>query len=376
MGEDRLTPLEALNLCKEQRCGKLKIFLGYAPGVGKTFTMLNEANRRLSRGEDVVIGYLETHGRKATLEQVKNLPIIPRKKINYKSLILEEMDVDEIILRKPHLVLIDELAHTNVKGSKNNKRYEDVFEILNSGINVHTTVNLQHIESLNDVISGITGIQVKETIPDKVFYKAEVVVIDITPKTLINRLSRGNIYNKNLIQNALKNFFREGNLNALRELTLRQLADDVDESLVAYKENHKIDENWRTAERIMVNISSNPTAKRLIRTGARMAKRYKCEFYVVYVNSTRFFSNKKSEAELLSLKENIDLAKKFDASIIELNGKSISNEIIKFAKKKNITKIILGHSRRTTLEKVLYGSPVNRLLSKAKNIELIILPYP
>ncbi|MGL5867502.1 sensor histidine kinase KdpD, partial [Clostridium chrysemydis] len=298
MGEDRLTPLQALNLCKEQRCGKLKIFLGYAPGVGKTFTMLNEANRRLSRGEDVVIGYLETHGRKATLEQVKNLPIIPRKKINYKSLILEEMDVDEIILRKPHLVLIDELAHTNVKGSKNNKRYEDVFEILNSGINVHTTVNLQHIESLNDVISGITGIQVKETIPDKVFYKAEVVVIDITPKTLINRLSRGNIYNKNLIQNALKNFFREGNLNALRELTLRQLADDVDESLVAYKENHKIDENWRTAERIMVNISSNPTAKRLIRTGARMAKRYKCEFYVVYVNSTRFFSNKKSEAEL------------------------------------------------------------------------------
>lgn len=371
----RISPDDALKICATEEKGKLKIFLGYAPGVGKTYTMLNEANRRYNRGEDVVIGYFESHGRLDTINQIKSLPELPLKEISYNSITFKELNVPLIIERNPKLVLVDELAHTNAPGSKNKKRYEDVIEILNAGINVYATVNIQHLESLNDVISQITGVIVQETIPDSIIATAEVVVIDIPPDSLRKRLKRGNVYKTDLIQRALKNFFRIGNLNALRELTLRQIADEVDCTLNEYKEIHNIHDNWHTAEKVMVSISSNPKSKRLIRFGARIAKKYKCPLYVVYVNCTHSIYPKDNPEILKSLDENITLAKKFDATIVTLKGKSISSELIKFSKEKNITKLIIGHSKRTRLQKFFRGSTVNKLLEGSKNIEIIVVPY-
>lgn len=375
MIKDRISPDDALKICATEEKGKLKIFLGYAPGVGKTYTMLNEANRRYSRGEDVVIGYFESHGRLDTINQIKSLPQLPLKEISYNSITFKELNVPLIIERNPKLVLVDELAHTNAPGSKNKKRYEDVIEILNAGINVYATVNIQHLESLNDVISQITGVIVQETIPDSIIATAEVVVIDIPPDSLRKRLKRGNVYKTDLIQRALKNFFRIGNLNALRELTLRQIADEVDCTLNEYKEIHNIHDNWHTAEKVMVSISSNPKSKRLIRFGARIAKKYKCPLYVVYVNCTHSIYPKDNPEILKTLDENITLAKKFDATIVTLKGKSISSELIKFSKEKNITKLIIGHSKRTRLQKFFRGSTVNKLLEGSKNIEIIVVPY-
>lgn len=375
MIKDRISPDDALKICATEEKGKLKIFLGYAPGVGKTYTMLNEANRRYNRGEDVVIGYFESHGRLDTINQIKSLPELPLKEISYNSITFKELNVPLIIERNPKLVLVDELAHTNAPGSKNKKRYEDVIEILNAGINVYATVNIQHLESLNDVISQITGVIVQETIPDSIIATAEVVVIDIPPDSLRKRLKRGNVYKTDLIQRALKNFFRIGNLNALRELTLRQIADEVDCTLNEYKEIHNIHDNWHTAEKVMVSISSNPKSKRLIRFGARIAKKYKCPLYVVYVNCTHSIYPKDNPEILKSLDENITLAKKFDATIVTLKGKSISSELIKFSKEKNITKLIIGHSKRTRLQKFFRGSTVNKLFEGSKNIEIIVVPY-
>lgn len=207
------------------------------------------ANRCLERGKDVIIGYFESHERKETIKQIKDLPMIQLKKVIYNSITLKEMDVQAIIERRPDLILVDELAHTNSPECKNRKRYEDVIDILDAGINVYSTVNLQHIESLNDIVMQITGVNVNETIPDSILADAEVVVIDMTPDDLRNRLKRGNIYKPFLIESALKNFFRPGNLNALRELTLRQIADEVDEDLERYKNNHNINDNWHTSEK-------------------------------------------------------------------------------------------------------------------------------
>lgn len=375
MVETRITPEEALKKFKKESTGTLKIFLGYAPGVGKTYSMLNEANRRFDRGDDVVVGYFEPHARKDTLSQLKGLPCIPLKEITYNSILLKEMDVDAIINRKPQLVLVDELAHTNIPGSKNKKRYEDVIEILNAGINVYSTVNLQHLESLNDIVKQITGVSINETIPDNIIADAEVVIIDIPPDALRNRLKRGNIYKRHLIESALNNFFRNGNLNALRELTLRQIADEVDEDLEEYKLSHNIHENWHTAERIMVSISSNPKSKRLIRLGARIAKKYKCPFYVVYVNCTHRFCPKETPERIKCLNENLELAEKFNASIIKLTGISVSNELLKFSEKKHITQLIIGHSKRTTIQKFFRGSTINKFLEHAKNIQILVVPY-
>ncbi|SFC64161.1 universal stress protein [Clostridium uliginosum] len=375
MGEKRITPEEALKAYKKQNRGVLKIFLGYAPGVGKTYTMLNEANRRFERGKDVVVGYFESHDRANTINQLKNLPCIPLKEITYNSIILKEMDVDAIIERKPNLVLVDELAHTNAPGSKNKKRYEDVLEILDAGINVYSTINLQHLESLNDIVKQITGVNVNETIPDKIIAEAEVVVIDMPPEGLRNRLKRGNIYKPYLVESALKNFFRNGNLSALRELTLRQIADEVDEDLEKYKSNHDINDNWYTAERVMVSISSNPKSKRLIRLGARIAKKYKCPFYVVYVNCTHLLSSKETPQRINGLKENILLAEKFNATVVQLTGKSVSNELLKFSHEKHITQLIIGHPKRNKIQRLFRGSTINKFLEHAKDIQVIVVPY-
>lgn len=371
----RITPEEALEIVKHQQTGELKIFLGYAPGVGKTYSMLNEANRRLQRGQDVVIGYLEAHERAETRGQIGHLPVIPRKKIEYNGVTMEEMDADGIIARKPEYVLVDELAHTNVPGSKHAKRYEDVQDILNAGINVISTLNIQHLESLNDVVRQITGIKVRETIPDNIVNNAdEIVVIDITPDALQNRLKRGNIYKDEIVERALKNFFRKGNLNALREIALRQTAEGVDEELNEYMKEHGINDNWYTVERVMVCISSSPSAKKLIRRGARIAKRYKCEWIVVDVNCTHLFAPKATKKDTEILEGHYKLAKQLGAELVTLTGKSISAALANFATEKHITQIVIGHSKRTKWQKILRGSTVTKLLNQTKDIEVHVIP--
>lgn len=370
----RLSPEEALEKANSGKRGSLKIFLGYAPGVGKTYSMLNEANRRLFRQEDVVAGCIETHGRIDTKEQIGGLKIIAKKKIEYNGRILEEMDTETIIKLKPDAVLVDELAHTNVPGSKNKKRFEDVEEMLSEGIDVVTTVNIQHLESLNDVIRQITGIKVRETIPDSVVEHAdEVVVIDITPDALQNRLKRGDIYITE-IDRALKNFFRKGNLNALREIALRQVAEEVDEDLAEYMKEHEIRENWHTAERVMICISSSDSSKKLIRRGARIAKRYKCEWLVVDVICTSIFYAKSNPKDEENLNNNRALAKQLGAEVFTLKGKSISRELINFAFERHITQIIIGNSNRSTLQTMLRGSTVYKILKYTNDIEVHVIP--
>ena len=370
----RLSPEEALEKANSGKRGSLKIFLGYAPGVGKTYSMLNEANRRLFRQEDVVAGCIETHGRIDTKEQIGGLKIIAKKKIEYNGRILEEMDTETIIKLKPDAVLVDELAHTNVPGSKNKKRFEDVEEMLSEGIDVVTTVNIQHLESLNDVIRQITGIKVRETIPDSVVEHAdEVVVIDVTPDALQNRLKRGDIY-KTEIDRALKNFFRKGNLNALREIALRQVAEEVDEDLAEYMKEHEIRENWHTAERVMICISSSDSSKKLIRRGARIAKRYKCEWLVVDVICTSIFYAKSNAKDEENLNNNRALARQLGAEVFTLKGKSISRELINFAFERHITQIIIGNSNRSTLQTMFRGSTVYKILKYTNDIEVHVIP--
>lgn len=375
MNEKRLTPEEALNICKRRDRGTLKIFLGYAPGVGKTYAMLNEANRRLRYGQDIVIGYVENHGREETDQQIGSLDVLPRRKITYNGVEMSELDVDAVLLRKPETVLIDELAHTNVPGSKNKKRYEDVLEILAQGINVISTLNIQHLESLNDIIYQITGIRVNETLPDQILQQAdEVVVVDLTPDALQNRLRRGNIYNPEKVPQALKNFFRKGNLNALRELVLRQAAEDVDEDLDAYMKRERIKDNWHTVERLMVCISSSPNAKKLIRRGARIANRYKCEWYVVSVNSTRMLFSHGSEEDKKMLLSHEQLANQLGAEMIYLSGRSVSETLAAYANEKHITQIIMGQSSRTKVETFFRGSTINKLIKMVRNVEIHLIP--
>lgn len=356
--------------------GHLKIYLGYAPGVGKTYSMLNDANDQLSRGNNIIIGYLETHNREETQKQIGSLKILPRKKIVYNNLPLEEMDTDTIISMHPDIVLVDEFAHTNVPGSKNKKRYEDVLEILNNGINVITTLNVQHLESLNDVVKQITGVKVRETIPDKIVESAdEIVVIDITPDALQNRLKRGNIYKNDVADRALKNFFRKGNLNALREIALRQTAEEVNEELSDYMELHGIKDNSaKTDELVMVCISSNPYSKKLIRSGARIAKTYKCSWIVADVMCTHMFASKLTSSDKKMLQEHYKLAEQLGAKVVTLTGKSVSGEITKYITENNVTQVILGHSKRTKLQTLLRGSTISKLIKYTKNVEFHIIP--
>lgn len=367
-------PETVLRRIIRQNRGHLKIFIGYAPGVGKTFSMLSEANRRLARGQDVVIGYIETHQSKETEEQIGNLEIVPRKKIQYEGKTYEEMDTDEIIWRLPKVVLVDELAHANAPGSRYEKRYEDIENILNHGIDVISTMNIQHLESLNDVVKQITGITVEETVPDRIVEKAdEVVVVDVTPDSLMNRMKRGNIITK-MSPDEMQNLFRKGNLNALRELTLRQTAEEVNEDLEEYMDENGIEESWQTVERVMVCIGSGVYAKKLIRRGARIARRYKCEWFVVHVESTRIAAQSNDQAPA-SKEDYFELARQLGAEVVNLRGKSASEELAKFASSKHITQILIGHNNRTTVEKIVRGSTVNKLLKQTKNIEVHIIPH-
>ena len=354
----------------EKKTGLLKLFLGYAPGVGKTYSMLSEAIRRLSRGEDVVIGVIETHGRRATAELASKLEVIARRQLDYKGTVFQEMDVDAILARKPQVVLVDELAHTNIDGSKHRKRYEDVLELVDAKIDVLTTMNVQHIESLGPNILQFTGIQVRETVPDWLMQRVdEIVLADVTPQALEKRMKRGDVYPTDRAERALTNFFRPGNLIALRELALRQVTQVVDRSLDAYLTREHIDQAPAVRERIAVGISSNPAAQYLVARTSRMAHALKAEFYVLYVDVGRDTDPKDQK----TLAENIRFAENLGAIVIRRKGKSVAKEVAQVVKEYHITHVIFGRSARTGFQKYLYLSAIHKFLRDAPAVDVHIV---
>ena len=356
----------------EKAKGTFKLFLGYAPGVGKTYAMLSEGIRRHGRGEDVAIGIIETHGRKGIQELACQLEVVPRQKLEYKGTLFEELDVDAVIARRPAVVLIDELAHTNIPGSKHRKRYEDVQQILAAKIDVLSTLNIQHMESLAPSVHAITGITVRETVPDWVPLMAnETVMVDLTPEALQNRLRRGDVYNPDKVEQALKNFFRGGNLIALRELALRQVAEHVDRSLESYMADKDIEENWSVRERLAVCISSNPAAQYLIARAARMARRLDAEFYVIYVDVGADDSGDRRK----SLEANALFAEDLGATVIRVKSRKIAEAVAEVVREKHITQVIFGRSTEKGLHRLFYLSTVHRFLRNAPAVDVHIVTH-
>jgi two-component system, OmpR family, sensor histidine kinase KdpD len=355
---------------QEKTKGSLKLFLGYAPGVGKTFSMLSEAIRRHSRGEDVVAGVVESHGRKGIEELATQLETVPRRKIEYKGTLFEEMDVDAILARRPQVVVVDELAHTNIPGSKHRKRYEDILELLDAKIDVISTVNIQHIESIAPTVRTITGISVRETVPDWVMLMAaETVMVDLTPEALQNRMKRGDIYGSEKVEQSLKNFFRRGNLIALRELALRQVAEQVDRSLETYMEEKDIQATWPVRERIAVCVSANPRAQYLIARSARMARRMDAELYAVHVDN----GGDSKIKEQKTLEANLQFAETLGAKVVRLKDSNIANATAAFARDRHITQVIFGRSAMEGWRKLLYMNAINRFLRNAPAVDVHIV---
>ncbi len=356
--------------------GKLKIFLGYVAGVGKTYAMLEAAHQRKAQGVDVVVGYVETHKRSETEELVKGLDVLPRRQVEYHNVRLPEMDVDEVIKRKPQLVLVDEFAHTNAPGSRHPKRYQDVQEILAAGIDVYTTLNIQHLESLNDIVAQVTGVIVRETIPDSVIDEAsEIEVIDLPPDELLVRLNEGKVYVPDQAARAIRKFFRKGNLTALREMSLRRAAERVDDQMRAYMQTRAIQGIWAAGERLLVCISPSPLSERLVRTGRRLADELNAECMTLYVETPQFSTMSQEKRERISAI--LQLAEDLGERSYTLSAgdtlESVAQVIIDFAHKNNITKIIVGKPLRPRWQEYLRGSLVDKLIHKSGDIDVYIV---
>ncbi len=365
------TPEEWLNEVSPERTrGIFKLFLGYAPGVGKTYSMLSEAIRRASRGEDVAVGVVESHGRKATAELASKLDRIPPRKLEYKGTVFDEMDVDAILARKPAVVLIDELAHTNIEGSKHAKRYEDVVEVLAAKIDVLSTMNVQHVESVGPTVQQITGVQIRETVPDWLMQRVdEIVLADLTPQALQKRMLRGDIYPVDRAQRALSHFFRPGNLIALRELALRQVTGVVDRSLDAYLENDGTQPAHTVRERIGVCVSSNPAAQYLIARGSRMAQAIGGDLYVLYIDVGR---DARPEDQR-TLAENIRFAENLGAHVVRATERSVADGVAQLVREHHITQVIFGRSARTGWQRYLYLSAIQRFLRDSPSVDVHIV---
>jgi len=354
----------------EPKRGRFKVFLGYAPGVGKTYSMLSEGNRRRSRGEDVVIGYVETHGRVGTAEVAAKLDRVPPRQIEYKGTMFTEMDVDAILARHPKVALVDELAHTNIEGSRFAKRYEDVFALLDAGIDVLTTVNIQHIESMTPRVQNLTGITVRETVPDWVLDRAdEIVMSDLTPEALATRMRRGDIYPQERVERALANFFRRGNLIALREMALQQVTRAVDRTLDDYVKQKQLGAHFAVAEKVAVCVSSKPAARDLIARGARLALGLDAEFFVLHLDT----ENDLKPANARSLEENIHFAKNLDATVVRLKGKNVVAAVAEFATEHRITQVIFGRSSLSGIKRHLYFFAIQKFISAAPHVDLHII---
>jgi len=355
-----------------ERQGKLKIFFGAAPGVGKTYAMLEAARQKKTEVVDVVVGFAETHGRSETEALLEGLEILPRLSIEYRGATLSEFDLDGALLRKPVLILVDELAHTNAPGSRHKKRWQDVFELLDGGINVYTTLNVQHLESLNDVITQITGIIVRETLPDSVLDRADdIELIDLPPEELLQRLREGKVYVADLAERAKENFFRKGNLLALRELALRSTAERVDAQMQDYRRIKGVREVWPAAERIMVCVGANPRSIRLIRTAKRMAAGLRADWIAVYVEAPT--AVKPSEDDLRHLAEHMRLAESLGAETVILSGHKASEEILNYARTRNVTKIIIGKPTHPRWKDKIFGSLLDEVVRGSGDIDVYVI---
>lgn len=359
---------------KESERAKLHVYIGAAPGVGKTYQMLEEAHLLKKQGGDVVIAVVETHGRAETETMVGDLECVPLRRIEYRGITLEEMDMDAVIARRPEVAIVDELAHTNVPGSKNQKRYEDVLDLLDAGIEVITAVNVQHLESLNDVVARTTGVRVRETIPDSFLQRAdEVINVDVSVDTLRTRLRQGKIYGVEKIEQSLNNFFRKGNLSALRELALRQAAEDQAAKAHDYREREGL-EQAVIPEKVMVCITSRGNAKKLLRVGSRIAGRLASDWFAVYVESPREEPGRIDPKDFNRLMDNARFAEGLGARFVKLKNARVADALIDFARREGITHVIFGQSARSRWDILLGGSVINRFLDEVRDANVQVVP--
>jgi two-component system sensor histidine kinase KdpD len=359
---------------KEEGRARLRVYIGAAPGVGKSYKMLEDAHDLKRQGLDVVIGFIEPHGRADTLARIGDLEQVPLRSIEYRGVTLSEMDLDAVKARHPQVVVVDELAHTNAPGSAHEKRYEDVLDLLDAGLNVITAVNIQHIESLNDAIVSTTGVRVRETIPDWVLKRAdEVVNVDVSVETLRDRLRQGKVYDPAKIEQALTNFFRKGNLTALRELALRQLASDQAGKAQAYRDREGL-ERPVIPEKVMVAMASRGSARTLLRVGSRIAGRLATDWYVVYVETPREEPGRIKPEDHVALADNIRFAQQLGAKVVKLKGSRVADALVEFAKREGITHVVFGQSARSRWNLLMHGSIVDRFLRDVRNATVQIVP--
>jgi two-component system sensor histidine kinase KdpD len=357
---------------QQQARGKLKIFLGYAAGVGKTYAMLEAAQQRRDEGSDIVIGYVETHGRAETEALARGLEVIPRKQVEYRGTTLPEMDVDAVLARKPRIVLVDELAHTNAPGLRHPKRFQDVEELLAAGIDVYTTLNIQHLESLINVVAQITGVVVRETIPDRVIDEAsEIELIDLPPEELLQRLKEGKVYVPEMAARAMQKFFREGNLTALRQIALRRTAERVDDQMRAYMQIRAIPGPWPAGERLLVCVSPSPLSERLVRAARRLADELKAEWFAVYVETSGHARLAPSARDRIA--RTLQLAEELGAKATSLPGHSVAETVVDYARTHNITKIIAGKPLRPRWKELVQGSVVDQIIRQSSNIDVYVI---
>jgi two-component system sensor histidine kinase KdpD len=369
----RPSPDALLKAAEREGRGKLKIFLGAAPGVGKTYEMLSAARKRRQEGVDVVVGVVETHGRAETEAQLAGLDVVPRRRVEYRGRTLEEMDLDAVLKRRPRLVLVDELAHTNAEGSRHPKRYLDVEELLAAGIDVYSTMNVQHVESLNDVVARITRIRVRETVPDRIVDAAdEVELVDLTPADLMERLREGKVYVREQAQRALRHYFSPGNLTALRELALRRTALRVDEQMRSYMREHAITGPWAAGERVIVCLDPSPAAANAVRAAKRTADGLEAELIALYVETDRHATL--SEAERGHLAETMRLAAELGAEVVTVPGRSVVEEILAFARTRNATRVVVGKSQRSRWFELTHGSVVDELVRSGSGLAIEVAP--
>jgi two-component system sensor histidine kinase KdpD len=374
MPDVRPTADALLARIQEKDKARLRIYIGAAPGVGKTYEMLQEAHALRARGLDVVVGFVETYGRPDTEAQLKDLEIVPRRRVEYRGVTMEEMDVDAILRRKPQITVVDELAHTNVPGSRNAKRHQDVVELLDAAINVMTAVNIQHLETLNDAVARATGVRVRETVPDTFLDRAdEVINVDVTVEELRNRLREGKIYRPEKVEQALSNFFRKGNLSTLRELALRAVADEVSEKAASYRAREGL-EPALIPERVMVCMSSSAMAPRVIRTGARIAGRLGSRWYAVYVEIPRERPDRINRNDAEALEQNIRLAESLGATVVRVKAEHAADGLVAFAQREGVTHVIFGQSARNRWEVLWHGSTLNRFLSAVPDAAVQVVP--
>jgi two-component system sensor histidine kinase KdpD len=371
---NRPTPESLLAKLRQGERANLRVYIGAAPGVGKTYQMLEDAHLLKKQGVDIVVAVVEPHGREDTRAMIGNLECVPLRRIEYRGVTLEDMDLDAIIARHPTVAIVDELAHTNVPGSKNRKRYQDVLDLLDAGISVITAVNIQHLESLNDVVNRTTGVRVRETIPDHFLRRAdEVVNIAVSVETLRTRLRQGKIYDVVKIEQALNNFFRKGNLSALRELALRQVATDQATKAQGYREREGL-EQAVIPEKVMVAMASRGSAKKLLRIGSRIAGRLASDWFAVYVETPNEELGRIKPEDYAALQENIRFAQELGAKIVRLKSRKVADALIDFARREGITHVVFGQTSRSRWDILLHGSVINRFLREVRDATVQVVP--